>query len=76
MWTAWKESHPGRRFFGCSKYDKRHRGVGCEFFLWIDLPMCERAKAVINDLNQEKEALWKENCQMMNIGKKNAQNFS
>ncbi|XP_062079542.1 uncharacterized protein LOC133784000 [Humulus lupulus] len=45
--TAWKNKNPGRRFKTCNKY--RIHG-GCNFFEWIDPPMCHRAKVVIPGL--------------------------
>ncbi|KAL1810384.1 hypothetical protein ACET3Z_027374 [Daucus carota] len=41
--TAWTSNNAGRRFRTCA--DRR-----CRFFAWIDPPMCERAKIVIQGL--------------------------
>ena len=39
--TSWTDRNPGRRFLS---YGKRN---GCSFFIWIDPPMCDRARVII-----------------------------
>ncbi|XP_050215378.1 uncharacterized protein LOC126666603 [Mercurialis annua] len=34
--TSWTEANPGRRFFGCNRYEN---GGRCDFFQWFDPPM-------------------------------------
>ncbi|XP_057769876.1 uncharacterized protein LOC130989795 [Salvia miltiorrhiza] len=53
--TSWTEDNPGRRFYGCRNWKARH----CGFFDWIDAPITERAKEVINDLKSENLKLMK-----------------
>ena len=33
---------------------------GCDYFLWYDYEMCDRAKAIINELKGENKMLKKE----------------
>ncbi|XP_012839459.1 PREDICTED: uncharacterized protein LOC105959844 [Erythranthe guttata] len=57
MKTSWTELNPGRRYETCQKY--REIG-GCNYFAWVDPPMCERSRQIIPGLlrrinNNEKE---------------------
>ncbi|CAN1126837.1 DNA-(apurinic or apyrimidinic site) endonuclease 2 [Linum perenne] len=47
--TSWTEDNPGRRFFTCSRRYQVSKGK-CGFFLWVDDPIEDRAKEVINGL--------------------------
>lgn len=40
--TAWTESNAGRRFVSCVK-----GRLGCNYFRWIEDPVCSRDRAVI-----------------------------
>ena len=42
--TSWTNRNPGRRFLSCGKRN------GCSFFIWIDPPMCNRARMIIPGL--------------------------
>ncbi|KAL7120200.1 hypothetical protein ACP275_02G108700 [Erythranthe tilingii] len=57
MKTSWTELNPGRRYETCQKYRKIG---GCNYFIWVDPPMCERSCQIIPGLlrrinNNEKE---------------------
>lgn len=43
--TSWTDNNPGRRFFGCAKYNSN--GCGCGYFGWFDPPMCPRGRQII-----------------------------
>ncbi|KAL8551141.1 hypothetical protein ACS0TY_000284 [Phlomoides rotata] len=45
--TSWKNGNCGRRFHGCQLYP--NDGY-CNFFKWIDPPMCDRAVEIIPGL--------------------------
>ncbi|GER45281.1 GRF zinc finger containing protein [Striga asiatica] len=58
--TSWTSENPGRRFRSCSEYENG----GCDFFSWVDPPMCNRSKQIIpgllrksNQLRAQNEAL-------------------
>ncbi|XP_057768008.1 uncharacterized protein LOC130988235 [Salvia miltiorrhiza] len=53
--TSWTEDNPGRRFYGCRNWKTKN----CGYFDWMDEPMSERAKEVINDLKRENLKLLK-----------------
>ncbi|XP_042395711.1 uncharacterized protein LOC121986018 [Zingiber officinale] len=53
LWTSWKETNPGRRFFSCPRFRDR----GCGFFLWHDPELSERTKAIINHLKMDNKKL-------------------
>ncbi|KAG6502980.1 hypothetical protein ZIOFF_035269 [Zingiber officinale] len=61
LWTSWKETNPGMRFFSCPKfrvsflYERR-----CDFFLWHDPKLSERTKTIINDLKRDNNKLQRE----------------
>ncbi|GMI87930.1 hypothetical protein HRI_002462300 [Hibiscus trionum] len=42
--TSWSNANPGRRFFGCSKYDVCRN---CKIFIWCDLEIRNRERIVI-----------------------------
>ncbi|XP_057803108.1 uncharacterized protein LOC131018399 [Salvia miltiorrhiza] len=44
--TSWTDENPGRRFYGCRNWKTKN----CGLFDWIDEPMTERAKDIINEL--------------------------
>lgn len=41
--TTWTEKNSGQRFAGCPDY-------GCNYFRWVDAPLCERARIIIPGL--------------------------
>ncbi|KAH7836624.1 hypothetical protein Vadar_003660 [Vaccinium darrowii] len=45
--TSWTDINPGRQFIGCYKYGSPD---ACNFFMWVDPPICARARAVIPGL--------------------------
>ncbi|CAH9123294.1 unnamed protein product [Cuscuta epithymum] len=53
LWTSWTDKNPGRRFYGCSYYEKD----GCGFFEWHDDQLTDRTRHVINDLKRENRRL-------------------
>ncbi|XP_057779653.1 uncharacterized protein LOC130998238 [Salvia miltiorrhiza] len=44
--TSWMDKNFGRRFYGCRNWKTKN----CGFFDWLDKPITERAKEVINEL--------------------------
>lgn len=46
----------GRRFLGCVNWSDCDQG-GCNFFVWLDPPLCERAKMVIPGLIRKLETM-------------------
>ncbi|KAK3031464.1 hypothetical protein RJ639_036524 [Escallonia herrerae] len=44
--TSWTPKNPGRKFMACGAENEDP----CEYFIWIDPPMCERAVQVIPEL--------------------------
>ncbi|KAH7843811.1 hypothetical protein Vadar_021024 [Vaccinium darrowii] len=44
---SWIAANLGRRFVGCERYGKRG---ACGYFMWVDTPMCARARVVIPGL--------------------------
>ncbi|CAA0810360.1 zinc knuckle (CCHC-type) family protein [Striga hermonthica] len=62
--TSWTYENPGRRFYSCN-YKK---GGGCNFFCWVDGPMCTRSRQLIpgllcksNELHQILQEIQEEN---------------
>ncbi|XP_057770851.1 uncharacterized protein LOC130990642 [Salvia miltiorrhiza] len=55
--TSWTDENPGRRFYGCRNWKMKN----CGYFDWLDEPISERAKDVINELkvmkNKESSSL-------------------
>ncbi|KAB1222987.1 hypothetical protein CJ030_MR2G020038 [Morella rubra] len=51
--TSWTDANPGRRFFGCAKYD----GKVCGFYEWFDLHTCPRGMEVGPHLVKKNKAL-------------------
>ncbi|KAF4403656.1 hypothetical protein G4B88_002509 [Cannabis sativa] len=47
MKTSWTNKNPGRRFVRCPFHQQEQ---GCNFWMWYDPPMCERALVVIPGL--------------------------
>ncbi|PIN02097.1 DNA topoisomerase [Handroanthus impetiginosus] len=45
--TSWTDLNPGRRYSICPQY--RENG-GCNFFSWVDPPMCARSRQIIPGL--------------------------
>ncbi|KAK6140688.1 hypothetical protein DH2020_025570 [Rehmannia glutinosa] len=45
--TSWTDLNPGRRYSACENF--REVG-GCCYFVWIDPPMCTRARQIIPGL--------------------------
>ncbi|KAK9049677.1 hypothetical protein SSX86_031354 [Deinandra increscens subsp. villosa] len=43
--TSWTDANPGRRFYSCAQKES-----SCNFFLWVDPPMCRRAVEIIPGL--------------------------
>ncbi|XP_050238433.1 uncharacterized protein LOC126687926 [Mercurialis annua] len=62
VYTSWKETNPGRRFFGCPNY---HVGGGCGFFRWIDPEIGQRLKLLLNELHNERVMLKRENRRLL-----------
>ncbi|WOH00834.1 hypothetical protein DCAR_0520210 [Daucus carota subsp. sativus] len=56
--TAWTESNAGRRFVGCVGGRS-----GCNYFRWIDEPMCLQGRVVIYGLRERVRALEEEMAQ-------------
>ncbi|XP_058779432.1 uncharacterized protein LOC131653335 [Vicia villosa] len=58
LMTAWTDSNPGRRFYGCGMY-KIQGFKKCSNFVWLDEEMNPRSKEVISsllkNLNDEKQ---------------------
>lgn len=48
--TAWTNANPGRRFISCVDYK-------CNFFKWVEPPLCNRAQAIIPGLLKRINAL-------------------
>ncbi|KAG5524080.1 hypothetical protein RHGRI_030922 [Rhododendron griersonianum] len=46
--------NPGRRFLGCVNYKKNN---GCNFFVWVDPPTCERGLEYAKIMQAKKEEL-------------------
>ncbi|KAG5524081.1 hypothetical protein RHGRI_030922 [Rhododendron griersonianum] len=57
--------NPGRRFLGCVNYKKNN---GCNFFVWVDPPTCERGLEYAKIMQAKKEELERqiEDLKMMN----------
>ncbi|KAI8535461.1 hypothetical protein RHMOL_Rhmol10G0176200 [Rhododendron molle] len=57
--------NPGRKFLGCVKYKKSD---GCNFFIWVDPPTCERGLEYAKIMQGKKEELERqiEELKMMN----------
>ncbi|WOH01022.1 hypothetical protein DCAR_0520400 [Daucus carota subsp. sativus] len=47
--TSWTDANPGRRFWGCSQY-VRNRSRDCNFHMWHDPAVGDRAKNIIPGL--------------------------
>ncbi|KAM6551555.1 hypothetical protein CsatB_001363 [Cannabis sativa] len=47
MKTSWTNKNPGRRFVRCPFHQQEQ---ACNFWMWYDPPMCERALVVIPGL--------------------------
>ena len=58
--TAWIESNARRRFVGCVR-----GSLGCNYFRWIDDPVCHRGRVVIYGLRERVRVLEEE---MVRIG--------
>ncbi|PQM36412.1 uncharacterized protein Pyn_37184 [Prunus yedoensis var. nudiflora] len=43
--TSWTESNPFRRFFVCPKSERGKNG--CGFFVWVDIEMPRRERALM-----------------------------
>ncbi|PWA86496.1 zinc finger, GRF-type [Artemisia annua] len=52
MRTSWTYTNPGRRFWSCGQIVTNYG-----YFLWIDPPMCARARAIIPGLLTARNAL-------------------
>ncbi|GER40470.1 GRF zinc finger containing protein [Striga asiatica] len=73
--TSWTSENPGRRFRSCIEYE----GEGnpeCDFFSWVDPPMCRRSTEIIpgllrksNVLRAENEELREENIRLVECKK-------
>lgn len=48
--TAWTDTNSGWRFAGCPDF-------GCNYFRWVDGPLCERARIIIPELIRRINAL-------------------
>ena len=52
-----KEKNAGRRFFGCSSYNEHRLNPReydcCNYFKWIDQPLCERGLEYAHELQAE-----------------------
>ncbi|PIN20593.1 DNA-(apurinic or apyrimidinic site) lyase [Handroanthus impetiginosus] len=48
--TSWTNNNPGRRFRTCSTRNERGGGNACQFFTWVDPPICARAGVIIPGL--------------------------
>ncbi|KAB1221204.1 hypothetical protein CJ030_MR2G025739 [Morella rubra] len=56
--TSWTDANPGRRFFGCAKYDGKANQ--CGFFEWFDPRTCPRGMEVGPHLMKKNKALQSE----------------
>ncbi|KAL9151138.1 hypothetical protein ABFS82_11G033700 [Erythranthe guttata] len=45
---AFTENNAGRRFLGCCNYQVNY----CDFFEWVDPPMCDRARSFTSIVNK------------------------
>ncbi|KAB1227145.1 hypothetical protein CJ030_MR1G027736 [Morella rubra] len=61
MKTSYTEHNFGRRFYSCPNYKIKR---ACEFFAWVDPPMCEHGKRVLKHMRDRQERL--------NVDKKSA----
>ncbi|KAB1201101.1 hypothetical protein CJ030_MR0G005099 [Morella rubra] len=61
MKTSYTEHNFGRRFYSCPNYKIKH---ACEFFAWVDPPMCEHGKKVSKRMRDRQDCL--------NVDKKSA----
>lgn len=52
--TAWTYANCGCRFYGCLD-------LKCEFFTWIDFPLCHRARSIMPGLIRKINILQEEN---------------
>ncbi|PWA46103.1 zinc finger, GRF-type [Artemisia annua] len=43
--TSWTNNNPGQRFWSCPQIDSH-----CDFFSWLDPPMCARSRQIIPGL--------------------------
>ncbi|KAL8263918.1 hypothetical protein R6Q59_022048 [Mikania micrantha] len=50
MKTSWTNNNPGRRFYTCPVSKSK-----CNFFIWIDPPMCARSSVIIPGLLRSRE---------------------
>nr|XP_017221678.1 PREDICTED: uncharacterized protein LOC108198434 [Daucus carota subsp. sativus] len=57
--TSWTDANPGRRFWGCSQYMRNQRR-GCNFHLWHDPAVGDRAKNIIPGLLRKIQRLEEE----------------
>ncbi|CAA0807089.1 Unknown protein [Striga hermonthica] len=71
--TSWTTENPGRRFRSCIGSERGR----CDFFSWVDPPICKRAKEIIpgllrksNVLRVENEELREENMRLVELKKK------
>ncbi|CAA0814070.1 Unknown protein [Striga hermonthica] len=49
MITYWTDNNPGRRY---AAYKGGHIWNGCKYYVWIDPPMCTRARQIIPGLDK------------------------
>ncbi|GLU17392.1 hypothetical protein SLE2022_337590 [Rubroshorea leprosula] len=63
-WTAWRDSNPGRRFYGCPDFREEDVSKKCDYFVWHDTDFTERTKDVIWYLYNERKKLLKENSEL------------
>ncbi|MBA0666466.1 hypothetical protein Goklo_002871, partial [Gossypium klotzschianum] len=47
--TYWSNNNPGRRFFGCKKFDSGFRKP-CQFFSWFGPPLMPHSRIMLLDL--------------------------
>ncbi|KAG8479745.1 hypothetical protein CXB51_029634 [Gossypium anomalum] len=54
--TSWSNNNPGRRFFGCKKFDNAFQKP-CQFFSWFDPPLTPRLRVVLLGLLKKVKSL-------------------
>ncbi|GER30819.1 GRF zinc finger containing protein, partial [Striga asiatica] len=74
--TSWTSDNLGCRFRSCIEYEGEEN-PGCNFFSWVDPPMCRRSTEIIpgllrksNVLRAENEELREENIRLVECKKK------
>ncbi|GLU15841.1 hypothetical protein SLE2022_323000 [Rubroshorea leprosula] len=63
-WTAWRDSNPGHRFYGCLDFREEDVSKKCDYFVWHDTDFTQRAKDVIWYLYNKRKKLLRENSEL------------